>query len=300
MAAVEPDDGMEELLQYVKESRGFDFTGYKRASLTRRIQKRMAMAGADGYAAYQEILEAEPDEFVELFNTILINVTGFLRDPESWAYFAEDIIPRIVEGKEEDETIRVWSAGCASGEEPYSLAVLMCDIVGEDRFRRSVKIYGTDADNEALVQARHARYPIKALNSAFTEEQVSRYFEMEDLAMVFRKDLRRSVIFGRHDLVQDPPISRVDLLVCRNTLMYFNAEVQRRILGNFHFALNDGGYLFLGKSEAMVTRTSLFSVVDARRHVFEKRPGERPRRPIPPMNAGPFASRRSDTTDLLE
>src|SRR5437879_6916598 len=176
MAATEPEVGLETLLEYVRDAREFDFTGYKRASLTRRIRKRMLAVGADDYAPYQELLEAEPEVFVGLFTTILINVTGFLRAPDAWAYLAEEVLPRVVESKDEDEAIRLWSAGCASGEEPYSLAVLMCDILGEEQFRHSVKIYGTDADNEALTQARQARYPIKALQDAFSEEQVSRYF----------------------------------------------------------------------------------------------------------------------------
>src|SRR5581483_7113491 len=153
------------------------------------------------------------------------------------------VIPRIADSKAENEVIRIWSAGCASGEETYSLAVLFCDALGEDRFRSHVKIYGTDADEEALAESRHARYPRRRLQEAFDSEQLERYFDSDDSNsnMVFRSDLRRSVIFGRHDLVQDPPISRIDLLVCRNTLMYFNTETQHRILANFHFALSDTG-----------------------------------------------------------
>src|SRR5438552_4115297 len=128
---------LEELLVYLRDERGFDFSGYKRASLARRIRKRMKTVGIDDFREYEALLEAQPQEFVELFNTILINVTGFLRDPDAWAYLAEEVLPRVVESKDEDEAIRLWSAGCASGEEPYSLAVLMCDILGEEQFRHS-------------------------------------------------------------------------------------------------------------------------------------------------------------------
>jgi two-component system CheB/CheR fusion protein len=278
----ETSDELEQLLAYLRDERGFDFSGYKRGSLGRRIAKRMQMVGIDDFREYQRFLEAEPHEFVDLFNTILINVTSFLRDRESWEYLAEQLLPRLLGDIGEDQPVRAWSAGCATGEEAYSLAVILCDCMGADAFRDRAKVYGTDADEEALMVARQGRYPAKAVHEAFSEDQVGRYFEPDGDTLTFRKDVRRSVIFGRHDLVQDPPISRVDLLVCRNTLMYFNADAQERILTSFRFALNEGGYLFLGKSEALVTRTNLFVPVDLQRHVFEKRGSLlNPRRPVP-------------------
>ncbi|MBV8304287.1 MAG: PAS domain-containing protein [Acidimicrobiia bacterium] len=288
------------MLEYLRDSRGFDFSGYKRGSLGRRISKRMQAVGADNFADYQEFLEAQPVEFAELFNTILINVTAFNRDPEAWKFLADEVVPRLIDAKGEDDAIRTWSAGCSSGEETYSLAVVLCDVVGEDDFRRRVKVYGTDADEEALTVARHGRYPPKAVSDAFSEEQRDRYFEPDNAELVFRKDLRRSVIFGRHDLVQDAPISRVDLLVCRNTLMYFNTDTQQRVLTNFQFALNDGGYIFLGKSEALVRRLGLFEPVDVKRHVFVKRTGASRVRPSLPSlaPAAPRGPRPYDLADL--
>src|SRR5215475_14787767 len=265
-----PDAQLEALLDYLFERRNFDFRGYKRASLSRRIMKRMQAVGLEDYERYMEVLEANPGEFAGLFNTILINVTSLTRDPEAWAALESTVIPAIVDKKAEDEPVRIWSAGCASGEEAYSLAVLFADALGEDRFRRTVKIYATDGDDDALVAARHGRYNEASLNEAFGEERTSRYFERDGDSLVFRSDLRRALIFGRHDLVQDPPISRIDLMTCRNTLMYFTAEVQAKILASFHFALNPGGFLFLGKSEALVTRTQLFQVVDLRQHIMRK------------------------------
>ncbi len=269
--ATPPHDGeLERLLDYLHERRYFDFRGYKRASLSRRIFKRMQAVGAEDYGRYMEILEANPGEFVQLFDSILINVTAFVRDRDAWDVLAHRVVPEIASSKEPHEPIRVWSAGCASGEEAYSLAVIFADALGEDRFRRVVKIYATDADGDALVQARHGRYPERDLAAAFGEERTGRFFELEGSVGTMRGDLRRALIFGRHDLGQDPPISRIDLMVCRNTLMYFTAEMQRRVLGSFNFALNPGGYLFLGKSEALVTRTHLFEVVDLHQHIFRK------------------------------
>ena len=267
----DPENGdLDALLQYLHERRNFDFRGYKRASLTRRIRKRMQAVGIDDYQRYTEVLEANPGEFAELFNTILINVTGLARDRETWDTLAETIIPAIIDSKPPGEPARIWSAGCASGEEAYTLAVLFAEALGEERFRRSVKIYATDADSDALVDARHGRYREKDLITAFGEERTNRFFERDGDMGVFRGDLRRALIFGRHDLVQDPPISRIDLVTCRNTLMYFTAEVQAKILASFHFALNPGGYLFLGKAEALVTRKQMFDVVDLRQHIFRK------------------------------
>jgi two-component system CheB/CheR fusion protein len=269
--ATPPENGeLETLLEYINERRNFDFRGYKRASLTRRIFKRMQALDVDDYQHYMEMLEANPGEFADLFNTILINVTAFLRDRDAWAALAETAIPQIVGAKGPDDPVRVWSAGCASGEEAYSLAVLLAEAFGEDRFRQSVKIYATDADNDALADARRGRYRYEALAEALGAERARRFFDTDGEYGIFRADLRRALIFGRHDLVQDPPISRIDLLTCRNTLMYFTAEAQAKILASFQFALNPGGYLFLGRSEALVTRTQMFQVVDLPQRILRK------------------------------
>jgi two-component system CheB/CheR fusion protein len=277
------DEEFEQLLSHIKEHRGFDFTGYKRASLLRRVTKRMREVGVPDFPAYQRHLDANADEFAALFDTILINVTGFYRDPAAWDYLAAEVIPALTAEKGDEGSIRVWSAACSSGEEPFTIAMLLCDALGEDAYRQRVKIYATDVDEQALAESRNAFYPVKAVSSSVPPHLVERYFELVDGGYGFRKDLRRTVIFGRHDLVQDPPISRTDLLICRNTLMYFTAETQLKILGNFHFSLNDNGFLFLGKSEVLVARTNLFAAVDLRRRVFAKVPrdGVLPVRPRP-------------------
>ncbi|MBI4558559.1 MAG: PAS domain-containing protein [Candidatus Hydrogenedentes bacterium] len=265
----EKDVPIENLLEYLKRTRGFDFTGYKRSSLIRRIEKRMQTVSIETFSDYADYLEVHPEEFAQLFNTILINVTDFFRDPATWEYLREDILPRILANKRNNEPIRVWSAGCASGQEPYTLAILMSETMGRDAFQDQVKIYGTDADEDALTQARHASYTAKDLEGV-PEELRDVYFEKLNNRCLFRNDLRRSVIFGRHDLVQDAPISRVDLLVCRNTLMYFNSETQGRILSRFHFALNEAGYLFLGKAETLLTHANLFTPLHLKHRFFSK------------------------------
>jgi two-component system CheB/CheR fusion protein len=267
----EAQDGaaLDVLLDYLKRTRGFDFTGYKRSSLERRIEKRMQEVGMGSYQEYLDHLEVQSDEFAFLFNTMLINVTGFFRDAAAWDYLATEVIPRLLKSAGPDRPLRFWCAGCSSGEETYTMAMVLAEALGEGPYLERVKIYATDVDEEALTEARHATYTAKAVE-AVPPPLLERYFERVEQRYAFRKELRRTVIFGRNDLVQDAPISRIDLLTCRNTLMYFNAETQASILGRFHFSLNNGGYLYLGKSEMLITHADLFKPVDLKRRVFAK------------------------------
>jgi two-component system CheB/CheR fusion protein len=263
------DPKLEELLEYLKRTRGFDFTAYKRSTLGRRIDKRIQSLNLDGYARYLDFLQVHPGEFAFLFNTILINVTEFFRDPPAWEYLAAEALPRILQSKRPRAPIRIWSAGCASGEEAYSIAMLLGEALGRDGLLERVKLYATDVDEEALAAARQGRYREKTLENV-PRPLLEKYFVRDGDAWVFDKDARRAVIFGRHDLVQDPPISRVDLLVCRNTLMYFNTDTQGRVLARFHFALNEPGYLFVGRAEMPLTRAELFAPAELRRRFFFK------------------------------
>jgi two-component system CheB/CheR fusion protein len=265
------DDQFEALLVYLREARGFDFTGYKRSSLMRRVTRRMTDVQITGYAEYLDYLQVHPTEFTALFNTILINVTAFFRDPDAWEYLREQVVKPLLASKPDESPVRVWSAGCASGEEAYTLAIVLAEILGVEGFRQRVKIYATDVDEDRLNEARQAAYGPKEV-AGVPAELLERYFDDSGGRFVFRKDLRRSVIFGRNDLVQDAPISRIDLLVCRNTLMYFNAETQARILGRFHFALIEDGALFLGKAEMLLSHASTFVPTDLKRRVFRKVP----------------------------
>jgi two-component system, chemotaxis family, CheB/CheR fusion protein len=261
----------ETLLEFLRQARGFDFTGYKRSSLKRRVRKQMQSHEIQNFSDYLDYLQVHPEEFLPLFNTILINVTSFFRDELAWQYLKSNVLPRLINEKEENKPIRIWSAGCASGEEAYTLAIIMAEALGIEKFRQRVKIYATDVDDEALNLARHASYSSRSLET-FSQELREQFFELAGREFVFRPDLRRTVIFGRHDLVQDAPISRLDLLVCRNTLMYFNAEVQSRILNRFHFALNETGVLFLGKAEMLLTHANLFTPISLQHRIFRPVP----------------------------
>ena len=269
----ETDADFEALLGYIQESRGLDFRGYKRTSLRRRITLRLEAANVDGFAAYQSHLEADPGEFAHLLNTVLINVTSFLRDAEAWEVLKTEVIPAIIAKAEDDRPIRVWSVGCASGEEPYSIAMLFAEVLGNAEFCRRVKIYATDLDEEALKTARAATYAPRDVEGV-PPEYLEKYFERTNNHYVFERELRKCVIFGCHNVVRDAPISRIDLLVCRNLLIYLEAETQDVVLPRLHYALAPGGYLFLGKAETQLARSGLFKPVEMKHRIFAKLPQE--------------------------
>ncbi len=264
------DQALEELLIFIRDSRGFDFTGYKRSSLARRIRKRMHEVGIIGYLDYRDRLESNAEEFRYLFNIILINVTSFFRDIEAWQHLQREVVPELLTALDASSEIRIWSAGCSSGEEAYSLAIVFAEALGIDECVQRVKIYGTDVDEEALRDARSGLYSARALEP-LSEKLRNRYFEPNSDKFLFRSDLRRRVIFGRHDITRDAPISRLDLLICRNALMYFNVEAQSQILDRFHFALREGGYLFLGNAEMLLSDGSRFEVANMRQRMFRRR-----------------------------
>ena len=269
MAELDLEYEFDELLAMMRETRGSDFAGYKRSTLQRRVKRRMILLNLATFGEYKDYLELQPEEFGQLFDSLLINVTGFFRDPLAWQALRERVLPELLSAKGAKTPIRVWSAGCATGEEAYTLAIVLAEAIGHDQFRERVKIYATDLDEDALQQARAGAYDASALTDV-PEKLRDTYFEPVGEKHVFRRDLRRQVIFGRNDLTHDAPISRVDLLVARNTLMYFNAEAQANVVRRFHFALSYPGYLFLGKAEMLLNHTDDFQPVDLRKRLFRK------------------------------
>lgn len=267
--STEGERDFDELLLLLKETRGFDFTGYKRSTLMRRISRRIEALKLHDYSEYRDFLELHHEEYSRLFDSLLINVTGFFRDPLAWQRLRESVLPVLLSTRTAGTAIRVWSAGCATGEEAYSLAMLLAEELGIDEFRRRVKIYGTDLDEKALAVARTGVYSERQLADV-PDELRETYFEPVDQGFAFRRDLRRQLIFGRNDLTRDAPISRVDLLLARNTLMYFNTEMQIAIVRRFHFALADSGFLFLGKAEMLLNHSDKFEPIDLRMRLFRK------------------------------
>ena len=263
----------ENLIRHIQQSRGVDFRGYKRTSLRRRISHRMEHLHIDSFADYHSFLEAHPQEFIDLLNTVLINVTSFFRDPDAWNAVKEEVLPRLVEPGRGRDQFRLWCAGCATGQEPYSLAMLLCDLLGPAEFSRRVKIYATDLDEAALNTARHASYLPRDVEGV-PEAMLTKYFERTNNHYLVHGDLRKSVIFGRHNIVHDAPISRIDLLVCRNLLIYLETDTQNLVLPRLHYALVDDGCLFLGKAETQLARSKLFVPIDMKHRLFRKVPQE--------------------------
>jgi two-component system CheB/CheR fusion protein len=263
-------EDFEALLAYLRDHRGADFTGYKRPSLQRLVDRRLQAAGVQSYSAYIDRLQVEPAELQALLDALLINVTGFFRDPESWAELRDTLLPAMLAALDPGEPVRVWSAACAAGEEAYTLAIVLHELLGDDDYKRRVKVYATDVDEDALQTARAGRFSATALEP-LTDLQRSTYFETDAGQFRFRQDLRPSLIFGRHDLLQDAPISRVSLLTCRNVLMYFNSETQTRVLERFPFALHEHGLLMVGKAEMLLTHSELFTPVSLRHRIFKAR-----------------------------
>ncbi len=271
-----PDPEFEALLRYLAASRGFDFTAYKRSSLIRRTRLRMQSVGVLSFGQYLDYLQANAEEFSRLFDALLINVTSFFRDTAAWDFLRANVVPEIVARKSRGRTdpIRVWSSACSSGEEAYSVAMLFADFLDGESVADRLKIYATDVDESALSIARAGIYSARAVSAIPTTAR-EKYIEGTDNRWVVKQDLRRSVIFGRHDLLRDAPIGKLDLLLCRNALMYFNSESQEKVIPRFLFALNEGGVLFLGKAESLLVSHSGFAPLDARLRIFKKVvPGE--------------------------
>jgi PAS domain S-box-containing protein len=278
------DQSLEALLSFLKAKNGCDFSGYKRSSLRRRIEKRMRTLDVRGFEHYCAFLEANPTELVPLFNAIVINVSAFFRDPPVWAFLDDQVIPRVLDARPATSSIRIWSAGCAGGQEPYTIAMVLAERMGIDDYCRRVKIYATDLDQEALDRARVARYDAHALESV-PEALRIKYFQNDEDGFVFHGALRRSVIFGRHDLVMDRPVSHVDLLFCRNTLMYFNVNAQTRVLSRFRDALNEAGFLIIGRAEMLFSPQRLFVPVDIQQGVYFRLETELDSEPPPPPDS---------------
>jgi two-component system CheB/CheR fusion protein len=267
--SVDDDPTFRRLLERLHSEHNFDFREYKHTSLVRRVRARLQQVRVDSFAAYLTYLDRHADEHIALFNTILINVTGFFRDPDSWRVMSDDVIPRLVEDAGSSRSLRIWSAGCSSGEEAYSVAMLVAEHLGDRARDFNVKIYATDVDDEALNTARQGLYRIEDVKDVPTS-LLETYFVREGQAFRIRRDIRRWVIFGRHNIAQDPPMSHIDLLICRNVLIYFTADPQDRILARFHYAVREQGFLFLGRAESLLTRSRWFVPYHVKWRVFQR------------------------------
>src|SRR5579884_3861867 len=284
-------------LDQLRERSGIDFNSYKLPTITRRLQRRMAATGSEKLTDYIRYLQREPSEYQRLVNSFLIKVTEFFRDPELYAYLRDQILPTLAEEVKKRHELRIWSAGCATGEEAYSLAILLWEILGQELEHTSVRIFATDLDADAVAFARQGVYPASAVSS-IPPDLLERYFNRINSAYEVKKHVRGLVVFGQHDLAQRAPFPRIDLILFRNVLIYFTPDMQKRALQLFAFSLRDAGYLVLGKAETVSPLAELFALEQARLKVYH-RVGDRVLIPAarirdaPPMlpNRSPIAAR---------
>ena len=269
------EDGDAEVLEKVFEQlrtrTGHDFSSYKRSTMLRRIGRRMQVNQVEELSEYLAHLREHADEAQALFKDLLITVTNFFRDEEAFETLREEVIPKLFEEKDAGDTVRVWATGCATGEEAYSLAILLHEHAGTLAGPTpAMQVFATDLGEDAIHTAREGFYP-EAIAADLSEERLNRHFEKEPGGYRVRPDLRESVIFAEHDLMGDPPFSRLDLVVCRNLLIYLQREVQERVFDVFHYALRPGGYLFLGTAESAEEASDLFRSVHKEHRVYRRR-----------------------------
>jgi len=248
---------------------GNDFHGYKQNTFLRRVQRRMQVVQIDEIADYVEFLRTDPDEVHSLFNDLLIGVTEFFRDTREFEVLEQDVIPQIFAGKQAGQQVRVWVLGCATGEEAYSIAILLREHAARLDSPPSLQIFATDIDGRALAAARVGRYRTD-IEANITPERLARWFVREGDTFCVVKELREICIFSQHNVIKDAPFSKLDLVSCRNLLIYLNAELQNGVIPLFHFALLPGRFLFLGNSENATRHPKLFVPVDRRARIFKK------------------------------
>lgn len=275
----EVDEAIADLASVVdvlRRSCGVDFSGYKASTLTRRIGRRMALARARSFPAYVKTVERDVAEREALCQDLLINVTGFFRDPAVFSLLSEEVFPDMLRGRDSAQELRLWSAGCATGEEAYSLAVLALDAASRFGFNGNVKIFATDLHADGLSRASQGTFADGAIQT-IPDALRRRFFQREHEGWRVDGSLRRHIVFARHNLISDPPFTRIDLALCRNLLIYLKPDAQRKVLAQLHFALNPQGLLLLGSSETVGDHESgAFMVVDRTRKLYRRQAHELP------------------------
>ncbi|MER9770754.1 CheR family methyltransferase [Mesorhizobium sp. M0220] len=272
----EMDRARDEIYAILRSHSGHDFSGYKAKTFLRRVKRRMQITQLQSITTYIERLKRDPDEVAKLFRDLLINVTSFFRDAEAFKLLEDKIIPQIFEGKNASDAVRVWVPGCATGEEVFSIGMLMRERMEKLPAPPPVQIFATDIDEPALAVARAARYP-EALLHGLSPERRQRFFHSDGESYVLGKEVRELCIFSPHSVIRDPPFSRIDMISCRNLLIYFGPQIQNRVIPIFHYALRPGGYLFLGTSESVGQHGDLFATVDKKQRIFQAREHATPR-----------------------
>lgn len=259
------EDALRDIMVILRAKTSHDFRTYKRATVLRRIERRMQVNGLRTLEAYRDFLHDNADERPALLKDLLISVTNFFRDREAFEALEHDVIPKLFENRGEDAKVRAWCAGCATGEEAYSIAMLLAEAATPTE--TAVQVFATDIDDRAIAYARHGCYP-SAVVTDIVPGRINRFLTRDDNVFRVTKPLRERVLFARHNVLQDPPFSKLDLISCRNLLIYLNRDIQAHVLEMFHFALRPGGYLFLGSSESAGVASKFFTPVDKKHRIY--------------------------------
>ena len=275
---------LREIFTQLRLRTGHDFTNYKRATILRRIERRINVRGLPDLPSYAAFLVEHPQEAQSLLKDLLISVTNFFRDKKAWDALDTNVVSRIVAGKKHGDPIRVWVLGCATGEEAYSLAMLFAEHTAAANDPIPVQIFATDIDEQAIATAREGRYTINDAADV-SPERLRRFFNLDSDGYRVRREIRETVLFANHNALKDPPFSRLDMVSCRNMLIYLNGLAQERIMETLHFALAPGGYLFIGSSESVDGASDLYVPVDKENHIFQTR--QVAARPYPIPTSGP-------------
>ncbi len=293
------DASLARVFALLRAAHDVDFTLYRRSTVERRLARRMALRGVGGLREYLALLEALPAEVEALHQDLLIKVTQFFRDPETFAALGRDVFPALLEKAPREAPIRVWVPGCSTGEEVYSLAVALLEAMGD----RPVpfQIFGTDVSEAALETARSGAYP-DDIAEEVSPERLRRFFTQTGERWQLRNGVRERCIFARHDVARDPPFSRLDLISCRNVLIYLEPALQGRVVSGFHYALAPGGHLVLGTAETIGGLTELFATVDRASKLFVKKsvaPAGARRSSLPPPARGAWVADAQREADRL-
>ena len=262
-------DEFDKILRYLKATKHMDFTLYKPNTLRRRLDKRMRQVGLHDMDAYRKMLESNNEEANSLVQEMLISVTSFFRDADAFAS-AQKLLAKILEAKRDGDELRIWVAGCASGEEPYSIGMILLELLEESRKRVDFKIFASDLDHEAIQFARIGIYRRVEVEASVAPALISKHFIMKESTAEVKKHLREKIVFARQDMIHHPPFVKIDLISCRNVLIYFKAELQHKVFDIFYYALNPGGHLFLGKSEHVPQGSTGFKVIDKTHKIYQK------------------------------
>jgi two-component system, chemotaxis family, CheB/CheR fusion protein len=278
------------VLAHLRVRTGHDFSKYKRSTVLRRLARRMQVTRTENLSEYYKVMRESADEAQALLSDLLISVTTFFRDHDAFEALRTQVLPKLFRGKELDATIRVWVSGCATGEEAYSIAMLLQEEAAKHELRPRIQMFGSDLDARALAVAREGRYPA-SIEADVSEDRLRRFFNREGDGYRVRQEVRDTILFAVHDLLKDPPFSHVDLISCRNVLIYLDRDLQDQVCSTFHYALNPGGFLLLGAAETADNPPGLFRTIDHHARIYKsvEQSGDKPR--LLPRLIGPMTVR---------